>query len=137
MPRGLKRFQQSGQTHFVTFTCYHRRPGFDAPEVYDLFVTALERIRRRFVLCVYGYVVMPEHVHLLLSEPERRLLSDAIHYLKLSFAKQLGAGGFWQKRYYDRNVRDEREFREKLRYLHRNPPGSPASPVLARWGGIR
>jgi hypothetical protein len=66
-------------------------------------------------------VVTPEHVHLLVSEPRRKLLSDAIHYLKLSFAKGLGAGVFWQKRYYDRNLRSEREFKEKLRYIHRNP----------------
>jgi putative transposase len=71
MPHGLKRFQQSRQSHFVTFTCYHRRPGFDSPERYDLFVRMLERMRCRFAVCVYGYVVMPEHVHLLVSEPER------------------------------------------------------------------
>jgi REP-associated tyrosine transposase len=121
MPRGLQRFQQSAQSHFVTFTCYHRRRGFDSPAVYDLFVQVLEQMRCRFALCVYGYVVMPEHVHLLLSEPQRGLLADAMHYLKLCFAKRLGTGVFWQKRYYDRNVRDEREFVEKLRYIHRNP----------------
>jgi hypothetical protein len=54
------------------------------------------------------------------------LLSDVLHYLKLSFTKQVRGetgfvGSFWQKRYYDRNVWDEREFVEKLRYLHRNP----------------
>ncbi len=91
MPHGLKRFQQSAQSHFVTFTCYHRRRGFDSPAVYDLFVQVLEQMRQRFALCVYGYVVMPEHVHLLLSEPQRRLLADAVHYLKLSFAKRLVA----------------------------------------------
>jgi REP-associated tyrosine transposase len=121
MPHGLKRFQQSAQSHFVTFTCYHRRRGFQSPAVYDLFVHVLEEMRCRFALCVYGYVVMPEHVHLLLGGPRRGLLSDAMHYLKLSFAKRLKAGVFWQKRYYDRNVRDEREFVEKLRYIHRNP----------------
>jgi putative transposase len=121
MPKGLRRFQQSAQSHFVTFTCYHRRQGFDQPAIYDLFVQVLEQMRRSFGLCIYGYVVMPEHVHLLLNEPERGLLADAIHYLKLSFAKRLGTGTFWQKRYYDRNIRNEREFREKLRYIHRNP----------------
>ena len=136
MPHGLKRFQQSAQSHFVTFTCYHRRRGFDTPAVYDLFVQVLEQMRGRFALCVYGYVVMPEHVHLLLSEPQRGLLADALHYLKLSFAKRLGSGVFWQKRYYDRNLRDEREFVDKLRYIHRNP-GSRASPLLACWGGSR
>jgi putative transposase len=121
MPHGLKRFQQSAQSHFVTFTCYHRRRGFDSPAVYDLFVQVLERMRCRFSLSIFGYVVMPEHVHLLVSEPLHGLLADAMHYLKLSFAKRLGAGVFWQKRYYDRNLREEREFREKLRYIHRNP----------------
>ena len=79
-------------------------------------------------MCVYGYVIMHKHVHLLVNEPERPTLSDAIHYLKLSFAKRLRSRkgtiesrSFWQKRYYDRNVRDEREFSMKLRYLHRNP----------------
>ena len=119
MPHGLKRFQQSAQSHFVTFTCYHWRRGLVSPAVYDLFLQVLEQMRCRFGLCLYGYVVMPEHVHLLVSEPQRGLLADAIHYLKLSFAKRLGTGAFWQKRYYDRNVRDEREFREKLRYIHR------------------
>ena len=121
MPHGLKRFQQSAQSHFVTFTCYHRREGFHSAEIYDLFVEVLERMRCRFALCLYGYVVMPEHVHLLLSEPPHELLADAIHYLKLSFAKRLGEGVFWQKRYYDRNLRNEHEFKEKLRYIHRNP----------------
>ncbi len=83
-------------------------------------------MRRRFALRIYGYVVMPEHVHLLLSEPEHGTLADAIHYLKLSFTKRLhsrrpGTGPFWQKRHYDRNVRNTCEFDVKLRYLHRHP----------------
>lgn len=72
----------------MTFTRYHRRREFDTPAIYHLFVQVLE-IRRRFALCVYGFVVMPEHVHLLLSEPQRGLLADALHYLKLYFAKRL------------------------------------------------
>ena len=42
-----------------------------------------------FSICVYGYVVMPEHVHLLVSEPERGLLGDAVHYLKLVFGEEV------------------------------------------------
>ena len=88
---------------------------------------------------------MPEHVHLLLSEPTRATLADAIHFLKLSFAKRLRSrrperpGSFWQKRYYDRNVRDYREFVIKLRYLHRNPVkrGLVASPEEWKWSSYR
>ena len=139
MPSGLRRFQQSKQSHFVTFTCYRRRPGLTSPEACGLLVEVLEGMRRRFGMCVYGYVVMPEHVHLLVSEPQHRLLADAIHALKLSFAKRLGAGVFWQKRYYDRNVRKEQEFREKLSYLHRNPVkrGLVREPGEWKWSSFR
>ena len=64
MPRNLIRYHHSGQSHFVTFSCYRRQPKFDAASTSDLFLTCLERTRRRFRLYVYGYVVMPEHVHL-------------------------------------------------------------------------
>jgi putative transposase len=58
-----------------------------------------------------------------------------MHYLKLSFAKRLGAGVFWQKRYYDRNLRDASEFREKLRYLHRNPVARGLVLEAGDWKG--
>src|SRR3954452_14710985 len=69
MPRGLQRLHESRQSHLVTFSCYHRQANFDSPEVYDLFLPGLEQMRQRFAMCIYGYVVMPEHVHLLVSEP--------------------------------------------------------------------
>ena len=72
---------------------------------------------------VYGYVVMPEHVHLLLSEPQQATLADAIQSLKQGVSRRwIGeAEHFWQKRYYNFNLRDCRQFVEKLRYIHRNP----------------
>ena len=123
MPWGLKRFQQTGQSHFVTFCCYHRRPLLTEAAARRIFETALERVRRSFRLCVYGYVVMPEHVHLLLSEPERQTLADALKSLKQGVSRRLvgNAEHFWQKRYYDFNVRNSAQFVEKLRYIHRNP----------------
>ncbi len=95
---------------------------------------------------VFGYVVMPEHVHLLLGEPSRDTLADAIHYLKLTFAKRLRTlrrsvecGSFWQKRYHDRNIRDADEFTTKLRYLHRNPVkrGLVKEPGDWKWSSFR
>jgi putative transposase len=89
----------------------------------DIFEKALERVRCGYALCIYGYVVMPEHVHLLLSEPRRGTLADAIKSLKQSVSRRLigDAEHFWQKRYYDFNIRNDRQFVEKLRYIHRNP----------------
>ena len=139
MPRGLKRFQHSRQSHFVTFSCYHRRAYLDSSEICDLFLRVLEHTRRGCAMCIYGFVVMPEHVQLLVSEPEHGLLADAIHHLKLSFSKRMGRGVFWQQRYYDRNLRNEHEFREKLRYLHCNPVkrGLCDHPGDWKWSSFR
>ena len=124
MPWGLKRFQESRQLHFLTFSCYKRRPNFTTVQSRTIFESALERVRRNYRLCVYGYVVMPEHVHLLVSEPEGGTLSQAMQSLKQGVARRLAlrtSNPFWQARYYDFNVWSERKFVEKLRYIHRNP----------------
>ena len=89
MPRGLCRYHESGQSHFITFSCYQRKPKLSINRLGDLFPVCLEAMRRRFQMRIYGYVVMPEHVHLLVSEPEHGTLADAMHYLKVSFSKQV------------------------------------------------
>lgn len=83
----------------------------------------MERIRRSFGLCVYAYVVMPEHIHLLMGEPLRGTLADALKSLKQGVSRRLIAEAehFWQKRYYDFNIRNHEQFVEKLRYIHLNP----------------
>ena len=61
-------------------------------------------MRQSYGLCVYGYVVMPEHVHLLVNEPERGCLAQMLQSLKQSVARTLAlraAESFWQARYYD------------------------------------
>ena len=102
-----------------------------------IFELARERVRRSFGLRVYGYVVMPEHVHLLLSEPQRQTLADALKSLKQGVARRLIRDNerFWQKRYYDLNVRNYPQFVEKLRYIHRNQSaGAHFSPLLREMG---
>lgn len=124
MPWELKHFQQSRQLHFLTFSCYRRRPNLATPNSRAYFESSLERLRQSYGLCVYGYVVTPEHVHLLVNEPERGCLSQMLQSLKQSVARTLalrGADSFWQARYYDFNVWRESKFVEKLRYIHRSP----------------
>ena len=125
MPWGLKRYQQARQLHYATFTCYHRAKLLATARARDLFVHHLERVRRWYGFYVIGYVVMPEHVHLLVSEPERATLALALQMLKQTVSRKLkaisGQNPFWQARYYDFNVWSERKRVEKLRYMHRNP----------------
>src|SRR5438876_8812830 len=129
MTEGLHRFYGGNDLHFLTFSCYQRRPLFRNEAYCDLFLKILDRVRRRYRFVVLAYVVMPEHIHLLVSEPQRETLSTVIQALKLSFVRSVevsrgirvpilrktGEGEvgtenhFWQARFYDFNVWTEKK----------------------------
>jgi putative transposase len=67
-----ERFYGAGDLHFITCSCYRRQPLLGTPRRRDLFLTVLEQVRRRYQFVVVGYVVMPEHIHLLISEPQEK-----------------------------------------------------------------
>src|SRR5579859_7295437 len=94
MSENLRRFYGGRDLHFLTFSCYQRRPLFSRASRPDLFLDILERVRCRYRLVILGYVVMPEHVHLLVTEPQRSTLSTTVQALKLGFVRSLeGTGG--------------------------------------------
>jgi putative transposase len=91
MPSGLKRFQKEGDDHFITFGCYRREPHLANAASKNIFLDSLELTRKRHTFEVLGYVVIPEHVHLLISEPldHETPLSKALQSLKLPVSKRL------------------------------------------------
>jgi putative transposase len=121
MPWGLTRLQARDHDHFITFSCYDRRPYLGSSESRDLFEHALERTRHKYQFNILAYVIMPEHVHLLVTEPQTEPLSKALQSLKLSVSKRSQQRPFWQDRYYDFNVFTNRKQIEKIKYIHRNP----------------
>jgi putative transposase len=143
MPSGLTRYQQTRDMHYITFTCFHRQPKLMRAAAKEVFEQTLERVRRWYGLWISAYVVMPEHVHLLVSEPERGTLSVAIQMLKQIVARKLNSGRnaepLWQRRYYDFNVWSRRKFREKRCYIHRNPVrrGLVENPEDWQWSSYR
>ena len=139
MTEGLKRYQQIGDFHFVTFSCYRREPYLSLSYNRSLFEEALETIRTRYNLRILGYVVMPEHVHLLVTEPTETSLAIALMALKISVSKRLNYSPFWQARYYDFNVFTAKKQVEKLRYIHRNPVrrGLVEKPEDWRWSSFQ
>ena len=141
MPWGLVRFQQSHCLHFITFTYYRRQPFLDTTHAKNVFEGSLEQTRRSYRFYVIGYVIMPEHVQLLVTEPERATLARAIQSLKQSVSQKLNGhhGHFWQARYYDFNVFTPAKRVEKLKYIHRNPVhrGLVAHPADWLWSSCR
>jgi putative transposase len=159
MPTRLHRYYGAGYSHFITTSSYRRLPLLGSARNRDLFLHVLEQTRRRYRFVVVGYVVMPEHVHLLLTEPERANPSVVMQALKQSFAHKLlrrlraridsrqsnlwslplESGHIWQARFYDFVVFSEHKRIEKLRYMHRNPVkrGLVLEPQQWRWSSYR
>jgi REP-associated tyrosine transposase len=122
-----------------------------------LFLRVLEQVRQRYQFVVAGYVVMPEHIHLLIGEPEKGNPSRVMQAVKQGFARrvlgqmrkqqvsaqqELFAAEIehvWQHRFYDFNVWSERKSIEKLRHMHRNPVerGLVAEPEQWAWSSFR
>jgi len=144
MPWGLKRYYGTGSLHFITWSCYRRKPLLGNPARRDLVLTVLELMRVRYCFAVIGYVVIPEHVHLLISEPLIGDPSKIIQAVKLSVSRRLALAGefsgrFWQSRFYDFNLWGQQKEVEKLKYMHRNPVvrGLAVSPEDWRWSSYR
>ena len=139
MPSRLKRYQQAGGAHFLTFSCHGRLPYLNHPAACEPFLRSLEQTRRGYAFHVFGYVLMPEHVHLLVDEPRSGSLSRALQALKTSVSKQSAQRPFWLPRYYDFNVHGQGTMSQKLRYMHRNPVGRglAARPEDWPWSSYR
>jgi|SRR5208282_1498750 len=148
MPAGLKRYYGNHDLHFITFSCYDRLPLLSTPAVRDLFTQELTRVRAEYKFKLVGYVVMLNHVHLLMSEPVKGTPSTVMQMLKQRVSRKIrsrvgdpssvfesgscvlvsllnkdGQEGkpFWQERFYDFNVYRSGKVKEKLNYMHANP----------------
>ena len=142
MPAGLKRYYGKGDLHFVTFSCYRRLPLLASERARNLFVKELARVRAEYGFKLAGYVVMLNHVHLSMSEPEKGTPSTVLQMLKQRVSRKMRKRSrrtvdgqfelrfdeegvelkaFWQERFYDFNVYKPGKVKEKLNYMHANP----------------
>ena len=157
MPKNLKRYYGQKHLHFLTWSCYRRRPLLGSVRARNRLVKILDGVRKRYRFRLVGYVVMPEHVHLLISEPERGTPSTVVQVLKqrssrlmrrrkrsdsgaqLRLWKEKEAPRFWQRRFYDFNVWSEKKKGEKLHYMHNNPVKRKlvAHPKQWPWSSFR
>ncbi|MGA9143738.1 MAG: transposase, partial [Candidatus Acidiferrales bacterium] len=140
MAKNLKRRYGTGNLHFITFSCYRRLPFLRTARARNIFLIVLNEVRGRYQFAIIGYVVMPEHIHLLMSEPKKCNPSLAMQVLKQRVSRRLryrfrartsarqltlwsgthAPRGFWQRRFYDFNVWSRKKRTEKLHYMHMN-----------------
>jgi putative transposase len=141
MPHNLKRIIGRGDLHFITFACYQRRRFLSSKMSRNLTVRVLGETRDRFRFKLIGYVIMPDHVHLLIGEPPGSAPAKAMQLFKQRVSRlqrgmkrrnklQLAFAfpdenplprRFWQRRYFDMNLYSAYLIRQKLDYIHANP----------------
>ena len=142
MKQRLRRRYGLGQLHFVTCSCYRRAALLGTERARHLFLKILDEVRERYDFALLGYVVMPEHIHLLISEPNVGTPSTVMQVLKQRVSRALHRRRrrvrsgqkclweeapvrkyqpFWQRRFYDFNVWSAKKKNEKMNYMHFNP----------------
>jgi putative transposase len=132
MAHKLIRHYGRGHLHFITFTCYRRLLLLRSVRARNAFVQILGETRYRYGFSLVGYVVMPEHIHLLIGEPAKGTPSTVMQMLRQrvsrklrrkprtnSPSRQLGLPfllpqrplpQFWQARFYDFNLWSQSKF---------------------------
>ena len=143
MKHRLRRRYGLGQLHFITCSCYRRMPLLGPERARHLFLKVLSEVRERYDFALIGYVVMPEHIHLLISEPNVGNPSTVMQVLKQRVSRSMHRRRrrrmrpgqehlweegpvrkyqpFWQRRFYDFNVWSAKKRNEKMNYMHFNP----------------
>jgi putative transposase len=140
MPHRLKRFQKAEALHLITFSCLQRLPLLRTADAKNVVEVILEQARARHEARIYAYVLMPEHVHLLVNEPPMSLVGEFLKAVKQITSRKLRGGypRLWQERYHDSSIRGEAARTEVIRYIHRNPVkrGLVAAPGDYRWSSF-
>lgn len=155
----LRRTEGRAYARFLTFSCFRRLPLFLNDRIKQEFVDVMACARREYGFLLIAWVIMPEHVHLLIRpRPSGHPVPRLLMAIKQPFAQRViarwrrldapvlrrivDAGGthFWLPGGgYDRNTYSEREFAEKIEYIHWNPVrrGLVESPTDWHWSSAR
>ena len=143
MPK-LKHFDNLGTVRFVTFGCFRQGRDLSDPRARELLIKHIDEARKKHGFKLLGYVIMPEHVHMVLLPPDGVKLGLVIREIKSKMAREYfaltmsevqGTRAFWQKRCYDHNCRSSETVWEKIEYCHNNPArrGLVQAPGEYKW----
>jgi putative transposase len=162
--RSNRSYNIAGHAHELTFSCFQRLPLLNKDQSRQWFVQALDKARHRRQFLLWAYVIMPEHVHIVIwpteQQYEMRLIRTALktpvqrkalaylrHYAPgfLERLKDRQPNGkihyrFWQRGGgYDRNIVEPETVRTMIDYIHNNPVrrGLVSQPTDWPWSSAR
>jgi len=136
----LPRVDLPNHTYYLTCCLDKRRPVLAEPRFADYLLDLYVGERDRENIALHGYVLMPDHYHVLLTlmkEPSVSCLVRRIHSLFARLCRGVipVRGRVWQRRFYDHAIRDEEDAKAKLAYMHANPvtAGLTDDPLSYHW----
>jgi putative transposase len=140
----FQRYPNEGFPYLVTTVVKDRQPLFAEHRCCQIVIDSISFLRTRLGHRVHAYVLMPDHMHLVVAPREGGNVSQVMHSLKLYTARQIGAlsgskGGIWQARFYERALRTPKDVQEALAYVHDNPVNArlAKSPEDYNWSSYR
>jgi putative transposase len=108
-------------TFFVTSATFDRRRLFQVVANAELFLETLQQYRREGNYKLHAFVVMPDHIHLLLT-PQGITIERAVGLIKGGFSHRMGSKfPVWQRGFTDHRIRDRDDFETRRNYIHQNP----------------
>lgn len=124
--RRLPRVDLPSHTYALTCCLDRRRRLLAEADLADALIAVWVEARDRGDLVLHGYVVMPDHYHVLFTLTGASSVANVVRRAHSAFARPLRTRGFdggrvWQRRFYDHVVRGEEDWRTELSYLHDNP----------------
>ena len=139
-----KRYPNEGFPYFVTANVRDRQPLFAENDCCHVVIDCIRFLHTRSGHQVHAYVLMPDHMHLVITPRGNGNISQAMHSLKLYTSRQIGAllgikGGIWQARFYERALRTPKDVEDALVYVHDNPvkAGLTEKPEDYDWSSYR
>jgi len=140
----LPRVDLKGHTYFLTCCLDRRRKLFRRSRLADTVIGLYVEARDRGDIALHGYVVMPDHYHVLVTLRGSSSISNVVRRVHSALARRIRKesaidGRVWQKRFHDHVVHDEDDWRAKLTYMHGNPvrAGVVDDPVTYDWSSCR
>ena len=135
-----KRHKSSRGTYFVTSRTWESRAIFRVAPPCEIFVESLLRYRDAGAYCLHGFVLMPDHFHVMLTPSDDTTLERAVQFIKGGSARVIRERllfrfPVWQRGFSDHRIRDAADFDVHMRYLDQNPVKRHvvASPTDYRW----
>jgi putative transposase len=126
----FRRYFIPGSAVFITQVVQHREPVFREPKNLNLLREILRNVKELHPFVMLGYVFLLDHFHMIIQPTRESNFSDVMHSLKSNFTREykkiIGLSTsqslkFWQKRFWDHIIRDDRDFGNHLHYIHYNP----------------